>query len=274
VKPRELREAGLTPVKSLGQHFLTDWSVVQRIIAAAKLSSDDTVIEVGPGLGVLTGRLAAVAGRVIAIEVDPELRERLEQRFATVPNLAIVEEDVLETDPAELLESLGLEPEAPYGVVGNLPYNIGSAVLRHFLEASVRPRFLVVMLQREVAESICASPGDLGILGISAQVYAQPRRLFSVPAKAFYPPPKVTSSVIRLDVRPEPLVPDEERERFFEVVKAGFSAPRKQLRNSLAQGLRRSPGEVEEAIRAEGLDPTQRPEELAIEAWRRLARRI
>jgi 16S rRNA (adenine1518-N6/adenine1519-N6)-dimethyltransferase len=267
-----VREAGVRPAKALGQHFLTDRSVVNRIVAAAELDHGSTVIEVGPGMGVLTERLAEAAGRVIAVEVDGRLARRLMEQHADVPNITVVEADILQVEPEDLLTMAGRAPDWPYVVVGNLPYNIGSAVLRRFLETEFPPERLIVMLQREVAEAICAAPGDLSLLGVAVQVYAEPKRLLTVPAKAFYPPPKVTSSVIRLEVRHEPLVPAAERERFFEVVRAGFSAPRKQLHNSLAQGLRREPAEVESAIRDAGVDAAKRPEELGIEEWRRLAR--
>lgn len=268
-----MREAGVAPAKALGQHFLTDRSVVNRIVAAAELAAGDIVIEVGPGLGALTEALAREAGRVIAVELDTPLAERLRESLAVRQNVTVIQADILSRSPAELLGAVG-PADAPYAVIGNLPYNIGAAVLRHFLEAASPPRWLIVMLQREVAAAICAAPGDLGLLGVSVQVYAQPRRLFTVGPKAFYPPPKVTSAVIRLDVMPDPIVGKEEREHFFTVVRAGFSAPRKQLRNSLAQGLRRPPGDVERALTAAGVDATMRPQTLSIEDWRRLARHI
>jgi 16S rRNA (adenine1518-N6/adenine1519-N6)-dimethyltransferase len=285
-RPRVLRDAGVSPVKSLGQHFLTDQSVLGRIVAAAALTADDAVIEVGPGLGALTERLVEVAGRVIAVELDAKLAARLRETLAiSHPTLTVVQQDILTASPEELLNSPSVHPEPvegrapapattalpPYAVIGNLPYNIGAAVLRHFLEAAPQPRWLIVMLQREVAESVCAAPGDLGLLGVSVQVYAEARRLFTVPPRAFYPPPKVTSSVIRLDVRPEPLVPAAERDHFFAVVRAGFSAPRKQLPNTLAQGLKLPIAEVRELIEKAGIDSTLRPQALAIEDWRRLA---
>jgi 16S rRNA (adenine1518-N6/adenine1519-N6)-dimethyltransferase len=274
-RPRILRDAGVSPAKSLGQHFLTDQGVLSRIVAAASLTLDDVVIEVGPGLGALTERLVAAAGRVIAVELDTKLAARLNQTLVPEhPNLTVVERDILAASPGELLWTSSNDPKPelpPYAVVGNLPYNIGTAILRHFLESAHQPRWMVVMLQREVAESVCAAPGDLGLLGISVQVYAEARRLFTVPPRAFYPPPKVTSSVIRLDVRPAPLVPLAERDHFFKVVRAGFSAPRKQLPNTLAQGLKRPIAEVREVIEAAGIDTTLRPQAISIGDWRRLA---
>jgi 16S rRNA (adenine1518-N6/adenine1519-N6)-dimethyltransferase len=269
-----VREAGVRPTRALGQHFLSDYNVVNRIVAAAELTPADTVIEVGPGLGALTQRLAAAAGRVIAVELDERLGRRLREVLADEANVTVVQGDALTTAPGDLLTAAGLEDDAPYIVVGNLPYNAGTAIIRRFLEAEHTPLRLVVMLQREVAESITAAPGEMRLLGVSVQVYAQARRLFNVPARAFYPPPKVTSTVLRLDLRPNPLIPVEEREHFFRVVRAGFSAPRKQLRNTLANGLRLAATSVSGAIEAAGLDPTLRPQQLSIQDWRRLSQTL
>jgi 16S rRNA (adenine1518-N6/adenine1519-N6)-dimethyltransferase len=229
-------------------------------------------MEIGPGLGVLTERLLATGATVIALELDTELAARLRARGT--PNLTVVEGDALEVQPADLLAAAGLPPDTPYVLAGNLPYNAGTAIVRRFLEAAHPPTRLVVMLQKEVAEGAAAPPGELGLLGVSVQAYAEARKLFNVPPRAFYPPPKVTSAVVRLDVRATPLVPVEERGRFFGVVRAGFSAPRKQLRNTLAQGLGRPPGEVAAAIAAEGLRPDIRPQLLRVEDWLRLSRRL
>ncbi len=165
---------------------------------------------------------------------------------------------------------LKVAPETPYVVVGNLPYNVGTAIVRRFLESTRPPKRLVVMLQREVAASMTAPTGDMGLLGVSVQVYAQAKRLFNVPPRAFYPPPRVVSSVVRLDLREQPLVTIEERERFFRVVRAGFSAPRKQLRNTLAQGLDVPAADAAAMIEAAGLEPTLRPQQLSLDDWLRL----
>ena len=271
-RPRELRDAGVSPSKALGQHFLTDYTYVNRIVAAAELSSDDTVVEIGPGLGVLTERLAAVAGRVIAVELDTELAARLREKAPD--SVTVVEGDALTAEPERLLEAAGLPADTPYTLAGNLPYNVGTAIVRRFLEANHSPRRLIVMLQKEVAEAMTAPEGELGLLGVSVQVYARARKLFNVPPRAFYPPPRVTSAVIRLDLHEEALVSLEQRERFFRVVRAGFSAPRKQLRNTLAQGLALPPAEVAVAIEAEGLQPNLRPQQLRVEDWLRLSKRL
>ncbi len=269
-RPRELRDAGLSPDKTLGQHFLTDRGVAGRIVAAAALTKADTVVEVGPGLGALTERLIEAAGRVIAVEIDVDMCRYLRTKFEGALGLEIVHADALSVLPEELLGA----PGQAYGLVANLPYNVGTAIIRHFLESRLPPRWLIVTLQKEVADAMTAAPGDLSLAGIGVQVYAAARRLFTVAPGAFYPPPKVRSAVIRLDVRAEPLVPAEEQRRFFGVVRAGFSAPRKQLRNSLAQGLRAPPGEIRSTIEAAAIDPKARPADLSIDDWLRLSRRI
>ncbi|HEX5369504.1 MAG TPA: 16S rRNA (adenine(1518)-N(6)/adenine(1519)-N(6))-dimethyltransferase RsmA [Dehalococcoidia bacterium] len=269
-----MREARVSPTRSLGQHFLSDYGFVNRIVAAAELSADDVVVEVGPGLGVLTQKLAQTTGKVVAIEIDAKLAERLREQLKDEANVIVVQGDALTVEPRSLLEAADVTPETPYVVVANLPYNAGTAIVRRFLEASRPPKRMVVMLQREVAASMTAPAGETGLLGVSVQVYANAKRLFNVPPRAFYPPPRVVSSVVRLDVRPEPIVPIEERDRFFRVVRAGFSAPRKQLRNTLAQGLGLPPSEAARIIEAAGLEPTLRPQQLRLEDWLGLSREV
>jgi 16S rRNA (adenine1518-N6/adenine1519-N6)-dimethyltransferase len=264
----------MRPTKSLGQHFLQDWSVVNRIVAATIVGPNDVVVEVGPGLGVLTQGLAEQAGRLIAVEIDSRLARRLGEQFAGQATVSIIEKDVLAAAPEALLVEAGMAEDAPYRVAGNLPYNAGAAIVRHFLEAAHQPLSLVVMLQREVADSMVAGPGRMSLLGVSVQVYATARKLFNVPPRAFYPPPKVFSSVVKLDVLPQPLAPREEIAGFFRIVRAGFSAPRKQLRNTLAQGLGTPAGEAAAAIEAAGIDPELRPQDLGIAEWLMLARKL
>ena len=230
----------------------------------------EAIIEVGAGLGVLTAELAKQAHRVVAVEVDRGLAGYLERRLAAFGNVAVVCADVLALSPAQLLEKGGAGP--PYAVVGNLPYNIGAPVLRHFLESDPPPTRLVVMLQREVAESVASAPGRMSLLGVSVQLYGSARLLFGVPPRAFYPPPKVRSAVVRVDVAPSPRADIPDRQLFFEVVRAGFSAPRKQLRNALAQGLAVPPAEAAALLEEAGVAPTRRPQELRLEEWAALSR--
>lgn len=251
--------------KSLGQHWLVDRRVLGRIDKAADFTDADTVIEVGSGTGLLTELLARRATRLIGVEMDEDLVEGLRRRFEEAANVSFVSADVMSITPAEILEAGG--GSEPYVVVGNLPYNIGTAVVGWFLQAEPQPRLLVVTLQAEVAESMTAGPGEMSYLGVMTQVFAEARILFFVPARAFRPPPKVRSAVVRLDVREEPVVPEAEREAFLRLAQAGFAAPRKHVRNSLAIGLRASTEEAEELLAEAGIDPSVRPAAVGLEGW-------
>lgn len=268
-----LRQSGLRARKSLGQHFLIDDDVLHDILAAAALSPKDTVIEVGPGLGILTAELAARAGWVIAIELDDNLAEVLRK---TMPgeNVVIVNENVLGTDPRSLLnaEHASFPYElSPYKVVANLPYYITAPVLRHFLEASVKPEMLLVMVQQEVAESIVGGGGRNSLLGIAVQLYGKPYIVRKVPPEAFYPAPEVASAVLKIDVYPEPAV-DVHEQGFFELVRAGFTANRKQAANSLSQGLGCPREDAQALLEKAGLDPKRRTETFTLEEWAALWR--
>lgn len=276
-----VRRYRIDPKRSLGQNFLVDETHLDRIAAAADLSPADVVLEIGPGLGTLTERLAAQAGFVVAVELDDRLIELLRGRFADQPHVRIVHGDILELAPAHLVFAPN-HPAGPfddrqfddqfdyknYKVVANLPYYITSAALRHLLEAEVRPTLAVVMVQKEVAERICAQPGEMSLLAVSVQFYAAPRIVQRVPAGAFYPPPKVDSAVLRLDVYPQPAVSDVPPARFFQVVRAGFGQKRKQLANSLSAGLARPKPEIAAALAAAGIDPARRAETLSLAEWR------
>jgi len=257
--------ATIRPRKSLGQHFLTDRRVLQRILAAASLSPADTVIEVGAGKGVLTRALASAAGKVIALEIDEGLCEHLRRRLAACPNVEPVCGDILSLSPDELLTRA--QASLPYVVVANLPYYIASAVLRHFLESARPPTRMIVMVQAEVAQSIAASPGRMSLLSVGVQFYAQAKVLFYVPPRAFRPAPKVRSAVIRLDVRPEPAVAVDDRQAFFRLVQAGFAAPRKQLRNALALGLSIDPASAQSLLDTAKIDPHRRAQTLSLDEW-------
>lgn len=252
--------------KWLGQHWLVDRKVLRRIADAVEIAPGETVIEVGPGRGALTELLAERASRLIAVEVDDALAESLREKYTGAANVSVVEGDVLEVPVEELLNEGG--GGMPYVVVGNLPYYIGTAIVRKFLTSKLRPERLVVMLQAEVAERMTAQPGKMSYLAAEAQLYAEARLLFRIPAKAFRPPPKVQSAVVRLDVRDSPDVEVDSQSAFLELAQAGFAAPRKRLRNSLAVGLRIEAAEAGELLAAAGVDPDQRPAMLSLEQWR------
>ncbi len=265
-----LRRFGLRARKGLGQHFLVDGKVLRQIITAAELSPDDTVIEVGPGLGVLTAELARRAGRVIAIELDDKLAANLRTSLAHFRNVTIIGDNVLNIDPEALLREQGLQPT--YKVVANLPYYITSPALRHFLEASVKPQTRVVMVQKEVARAIAAEPGQRSVLSISVQFYGRPRVVSYVPAAAFYPAPEIDSAILRIDIYPQPPVAVTDVASFFGLVRAGFAAPRKQIANSLAQGMGIAKGAALTLLEKAKLDPQRRAETLTLDEWAELWR--
>ncbi len=257
--------------KSLGQHFLVDKGALHRVVAAADLTAEDVVVEIGPGLGVLTRELAKVARTVVAVEADEGLAIALRDVLAQSDNVAIVKADALQVDPCALVASLGREGSPPrYKVVANIPYYITSPILRHFLEARHKPSLMVVMVQKEVGESIVARPGGMSILAVSVQFYGRPAIVGRVHSKSFYPPPKVDSVILRIEVHDRPPVSVPGADDFFRVVRAGFSAPRKQLRNSLAQGLGISAAESAAVLERAKIDPRRRAETLDLQEWARV----
>ncbi len=262
-----LRRYGLEPRHELGQHFLVDAGALARIVAAAELTADDAVLEIGAGVGNLTRWLAASAGRVVAVEIDRRFLPVLEAELADCSNVRLVAGDILSLDPSDLMGG-------PYKVVANLPYAITSAVLRHLLEARLPPERMVVTVQREVAERIVARGGRMSLLAVSVQFYGRPQLLFRLRPGAFSPPPEVESAVVRIDRHSRPPVEVADVDGFFQVVRAGFSQPRKQLVNSLAHGLGISSGEAADALRRAGIDPRIRAERLGLEDWARLTREL
>lgn len=266
----ELRRLDVHAKKGLGQHFLVDAEALSRIVAAADLAAGDTVIEVGPGLGILTRELVGKAGNVIAIELDSNLASALKESLASYSNVVIINDDVLDVDPAAALSLVGQSVAASYKVVANLPYYVASAVVRHFLEASPRPGLMVVTVQKEVAEQMVAPPGKMSLLSVGVQFYGRPIIVDRIPASAFHPRPKVDSAVVRIEVYDEPAVRVEDVEGFFAVVRAGFSGPRKQLHNSLAHGLGMSSSEAAALVEKAGLCKKRRAETLGLDEWARL----
>lgn len=262
-----LKKYGLSPKKGLGQNFLADAHHLQKIVDAAGLTPADTVLEIGPGPGTLTRLLAETAGQVIAVELDAAMVHLLRTETSYLPNLTVVQADILQTRVQELL------PDAarPYKVVANLPYYITSAAIRHLLESDPRPQRVVVTIQKEVAQRIVAQPGQMSLLAVSVQFYGAPVLVHQIPAGAFFPPPKVDSAVVRIDVFPQPAVSTATPEAFFRVVKAGFSQKRKQLKNTLAAGLQLPGTEVTSALHAAGIEPSRRAQTLSLAEWGRLA---
>jgi 16S rRNA (adenine1518-N6/adenine1519-N6)-dimethyltransferase len=276
---------GIRPKKGLGQNFLVAPGYRARIVAAAELAPDDTVLEIGPGPGVLTELIAQQAGRVVAVELDDRLIPILRDRFADQPHVSIVHADILKVNVGALMtmddgrwtmegEPIVDHPSSTvrYKVIANLPYYITSAAIRHLLEAVPPPELLVLTVQREVAERMVASPPDMSLLALGVQLYATARIVEHIPAGAFYPKPKVDSAVVRLERRPEPVLSGVSAEAFFRAARAGFSQPRKQLRNSLAAGMAMPPAKAEAWLIGVGIAPQRRAETLTLQEWGALAR--
>jgi len=284
-----LKKYDLRPSKRLGQHFLVDRGVLEKIIRVADLKKSDTVLEIGPGIGTLTQELAKRVKKVIAVEKDKKMVEILRELLDcwNVGNVEIIESDILKTNIQNLISNI------KYKVVTNLPYYIVSPVIRKFLELTeARPLEMILMVQKEVAQRICAKPPDMSILAVSVQFYAKPKILFYVPKESFWPQPKVDGAVLRIS-RICTNLPRIDTNLFFKIVRAGFSQPRKQLCNNLAKMLALSlPNEVKldkpsQILRnktwagKEGvkkwllknkINPTRRAETLEIKDWLNLTR--
>jgi 16S rRNA (adenine1518-N6/adenine1519-N6)-dimethyltransferase len=264
--PALLRQFGLRPDKNLGQNFLIDPVALQRVVQAAQITNEDQVLEVGAGLGSLTRLLAQQAREVVAVEIDPDLIPALQALTSPFTNIRLVEGDILKLDPSQLME------RPNYLIVANIPYYITSALLRHLLEASLPPQRLILTVQLEVAERICAQAGEMSLLALSVQVYGQAHQIGRIPAGAFYPVPKVDSAIVRIDIHPTPIMAADELDYLFQLAKAGFGQKRKKLRNSLGSGLKIEPQAAETLLLAAGIEPGRRAESLSLEEWIRLTR--
>ena len=256
--------------KSLGQNFLKDDAVLQRIIESANLSKNDVVIEIGPGQGVLTELLAQKCKKVIAIELDDRLIEMLRNKLRNKENVEIIHNDILKINLPELVSKYEIQ-DTRYKTVANIPYYITAPIIRLLLETKIPPSEMILMVQKEVAERICAKAGEMSILAVSVQYYAQPEYLFTVPKTAFDPMPKVDSAVIRIVTsNQQPVISKKNNRDFFRVVRAGFSAKRKTLVNNLANGLQLDKKTVEEKLIAFGFSKNTRAQELGVEDWQKL----
>jgi 16S rRNA (adenine1518-N6/adenine1519-N6)-dimethyltransferase len=257
----------LRPLRSLGQHFLVDRGIVRRIVEAARVGPDDTVLEIGPGRGILTEELLETGARVVAVEMDRGLHAALKERLGGEARLTLHHADALRFDPGNL--------PAPYKVVANLPYQVTTPLLFRLLEACPAPALAVVMIQREVADRILATPGtkEYGVLTVGVKVRASAEACFPVPPGAFRPPPKVRSMVVRITPLALPLLPEAEMAGFMAVVRAALGRRRKTLKNALA-ALGRPGPEIVAALAAAGIDPGVRGETLDPDAFLRLYRAL
>jgi 16S rRNA (adenine1518-N6/adenine1519-N6)-dimethyltransferase len=264
---RLLRDAGLRPRKSLGQNFLIVESALERVAAAAAIRPQDTVLEIGAGVGSLTRHLAAAARHVAAIEIDPALIRILRSVLAPFPNVAVIEGDIL-AQPVEQLVG-GIEPER-FKVAANIPYYITSAVIRHLVESAVRPGRIVLTVQKEVADRICAAPGKMSLLALSVQYYGRPSLAGRISADSFFPVPDVESAIVCVDLEGSPPRDPEISRRLFRIARAGFSQKRKMLRNTLSAGLRLMAPQVTGILERAGVDSARRAETVTVEEWLRI----
>ncbi len=270
---QELKEYGLSPRKKLGQHFLIDRNILNKVIRTAGVNKEDVVLEVGPGLGEMTLALARQAKRVIAIEIDSRLVEILKQKLSAITNVEFVEEDILKTD----FDLIVRKVKSPLKVVANLPYQISTPLLFRFIESRRLFSNLTLMLQREVVERITASPGGkaYGALSVLIQAVSHPSLQFTIRPAAFFPPPKVESAVVRIVWKEEPSFEGKEEEEWFKkVVRASFSYRRKTLLNALKHSRLFPLNSIERKIDAIGINPRTRPESLSLEDFVRLAKAL
>ena len=263
--PGLLKSHGLRPDKSLGQNFLVDPIYLDRVANAGIITKEDTVLEIGAGLGNLTRLLAAKARDVLAVELDPDFIPILQSVLTPTKNVRIIQGDILTLDLGSLFST------NEYLVVANIPYYITSNLIRHLTSSEKRPRRIVLTIQKEVAERIIARSGKLNLLGLSVQVYGAATIVSRVPAGAFYPVPKVDSVIVRVDLYPSPLISEDLLDIYFQLAKAGFSQKRKTLRNSLSGGLRLEKSIVESLLENAEIDASRRAETLSIEEWISLA---
>jgi len=265
-----LRRLDLSPRKGLAQNFLVESGYLRKAVSAAEVGRADTVLEIGAGPGTLTAQLAVAAGRVIAVELDDRFIPHLRSTFVGQPNVIIIHADIMRTDIVTLLRDVTDTQNPIYKVVANLPYYITSALLRRLLEAIPPPTVAVLMLQWEVAQRIVARPPRMSLLAVSVQFYGRPRLVTKVPAKAFYPIPKVDSALLRVDSVTPDAWPYPQPAQFFRVVRAGFSQRRKQLQNNLSRELSLPKTAVVSLLQSAQIAPQRRAETLTVEEWARL----
>jgi 16S rRNA (adenine1518-N6/adenine1519-N6)-dimethyltransferase len=275
--------------KYLGQNFLKDDAILERIVESAQISSTDVVVEIGPGTGLLTKVLSGKAERVISLEVDSDLIPGLLKQFPLSSNVSIIHQDILKADLMEILQisntftppptptptptpSSSKEGRNSYKVVANIPYYITAPIIQYLLELPVPPKMIVLMIQKEVAERITAKVGDMSILAVSVQYYADPEVLFIVSKTAFNPVPKVDSAVVR--IIPRRTFNKKQDKLFFRVVKTGFSARRKTLINNLSSGFHLSKEDVAQKLAQIGFDANIRAQALSIDDWKRVVETI
>jgi 16S rRNA (adenine1518-N6/adenine1519-N6)-dimethyltransferase len=285
------KQNNITPSRSKGQNFLIDEDVCDKIVVAADLNKDDTILEVGPGFGILTEKLARKVKKVVAVELDDKLAKTLREKLATdgIKNVEVINEDILKLRIAVILEqassgersdrisrsyrpspSSGLQDDIKYKIVANLPYNITSIFLRKFLTAENKPLSITLMLQKEVAERILAKPGEMSLLAVSVQYYAEVKIINIISKEKFWPTPEVDSAIIKIDVKSKNVLSVDKESDFFRLVKIGFSSRRKMLKNNLSAGYHVSQEIAKNKIKTAGLDEKIRAQDLSLADWEKL----
>ena len=258
-----LQEYNLRPNKRLGQHFLINQKVLQKIVRAAELSEKDIVLEIGPGLGILTKELAQKVKKVIAVEKDEKIVQALKEIMKDYKNVEIIQGDILK------IQELPLNR---YKLVANIPYYLTSPLIRLFLESRQPPQEMTLLIQKEVAQRICAKPPKTNLLAVAVQLYSQPKIISYISKKSFWPQPKVDSAIIKISRIKRPK--NTKTEKFFQIVKAGFSSPRKQLANNLSKKLNLDQEKIKKALTECHLDIRVRAENLRVEDWLKLSSKI
>ncbi len=258
-----LQKYGAAPSKTMGQNFLIDKNILQKILEAADIQPDETIVEIGPGIGILTQALAARAKKVITIEKDRAMVEILQETLKDAGNVQVLHGDILETD---------IKLPKKYKVVANVPYYITSPIIRMFLEGKNPPQLMVLMVQKEVAQRICQKPPEMSLLSVSVQYYAVPKIIWTVSRGCFWPSPNVDSAIIA--ITPQKQIGKTDPDAFFRIVKAGFSHPRKQLLNNLSTTLKKERQETETWLLENNLNPLQRAETLTVQDWENLTNTV
>jgi len=259
-----LKKYGIKPFKGWGQNFLINEGILKKIIKAADLEQNDYILEIGPGIGTLTKELAQKARKVVAVEKDRKMMQILKETLRDSKNIEIINADALKIIPEFLFQKNN------YKVVANLPYNIASAVIRKFLESENPPKEMILMVQKEVAQRICAKVPDMNILAISVQFYSEPKILFYVSKNYFWPKPKVDGAIIKLETKNRKRKID--KNLFFKIVKAGFSQPRKQILNNLSKVLKLDKEKTKIWLKKCDIKENQRAETLKIKDWLKLVK--